>query len=459
MSSYLNFFFPLVFLFLLIIITILLFKILLLSVKKIFLFLYVTILSLLIYVVCLLFEPFFLISSNLTLYFQPNLISLVILTINLIFILFLLATFAQTEFFFYTIWLLLILILGFHLLLISNNLILLLFCLEFVGLTIIVLLTLFSSTGIFANNILNYFLLNSLISGFLYFIVFFFLYINHYSLDYLYWYFYNDSSSVPLWMLFFVFLFKLGVAPVHVIQISVYERLPWYIFFFLLKIYKFVLFIILCKLVTYINFSTNLFFVGLLSMIVGALQPYWSYSLRNLLFASSLFIYGSAFLLLSVNNITWALGFIFIYTLFSTVFFSFIIFFESKIAILLNFLNTLTKTQFRVLDSLFFFSGWFLSGIPPTIFFFLKSSVLNIFLTKFGLVWVFLIFLIFVCATIGYFRLFKIILFDTTFGNIKFLSPVWIWYTILPCCLLFVFSDLCYTVILYFFTILNETSF
>lgn len=455
MSFYSNFFFPLVFLLLLIVGIMLFFKLLNLSIKSLFLILKFGLIFLIVNLFFLFVQPLSLLPSNLVVYFQVNYLSLGILFVNLLFLVFLIFYFPLTEFFFYVVWLLLLLIFGFHLLLIANNLIFLVFSLEFVALTIVVLLSLYSTNGVFANNILNYFLLNSLLSGFLYFSVFFLLYTNHYNYDYIFWSFFTSEGTLINWILLFIFLFKLGVAPIHVIQISVYERLPWYIFFFLLKMYKLVLFFVFCKLILFLNFSNNLFFIGLLSMFVGALQPYWSYSLRNLLFSSSLFIYGTALLLVSINYVSWALGFVFTYTLFSGFFFFILIGIETNNLIVLDFLNNLTKQHVQLYNLIFFLTGWFLSGIPPTIFFFFKSSILNIFVINFGYMWIFWLFLIFVLSTVGYFRLFKIIFFDATFTttNAKGFS-----FFILSCIiffLTFILSDIWYFVIFHFLNLVN----
>ncbi len=418
------YFFPLVFFLLLIIILPLFWKLLNLNVSQILnvvqnsLFFF---LGLLIYTYNINFQAINLLPTNLLYYFQINNMYFVLSFYTTLFVLSLIYLLQPTEFLFYNVWLLLILIFGLNLILLANNLVFLLFSLELVSLTIIIILTLYNNSAIGSNNLLNYFLLNSLISGFFYFSIFLSFIFNNYNLDFISWAFLYDKNNWTNFFLFFVFLFKLGVAPVHVIQLSVYEKLPWYLFFFILKIYKLVLFFVFCNF-NYIFqlFQSNLFWIGLGSLIIGAIQPFWSFSLRNLLFSSSLFIYGSAFILLSINERILAFNFVFLYTLGSAILFFLFIYYESKINFSFDFINNLNLKNFSVLHFTLFFCTWFLSGIPPTIFFFYKASIIQIFLIYFGLYWTIGLIGIFVLATIGYFRLIKIFLFDINWANFKF---------------------------------------
>lgn len=450
-----EYFFPLVFFLLLIIILPLFWKLLNLNVGQILKFIQFTLvffLGLVIYSYFYTNNTINLLPTNLLYYFQINNFYLILSFVNTLIILTIIGLCKPTEFLFYNIWLLLILIFGLNLVLLANNLVFLLFSLELVSLTIIIILTLYNNTAIGANNLLNYFLLNSFISGFFYFSIFFSFIFNTYHLDFIYWaYLYNTNNLTNL-LLLFIFLFKLGVAPVHVIQLSVYDKLPWYIFFFILKIYKFILFVVFCNFMYIFPFFTSsLFWIGFASLIVGALQPFWSFSLRNLLFSSSLFIYGSAFMLLSINERILAFNFIVIYTLGSTFLFFLLIYFENKIFFSFDFINNINLNNLSIFHFGLFLCTWFLSGIPPTIFFFYKASIIKIFFFSFGLLWTIALICIFVLATIGYFRIIKIFLFDINWSVTRvkkfFLS---LHFLVTSTLLIFLFSDTLNTVLLYF---------
>jgi hypothetical protein len=125
-----------------------------------------------------------------------------------------------------------------------------------------------------------------------------------------------------------------------------------------------------------------------------------------------LFVYGSALLLLSLNERLLAINFVLIYTIGSVFLFLLVIYYEIKINFSLDFLNNINLNGITNLHFGLFLCSWFLSGIPPTIFFFYKASVLENFFIHLGLFSTLLIICIFIVGTIGYFRLIKIILFD-----------------------------------------------
>ena len=103
MSFYSNFFFPLVFLLLLIVGIMLFFKLLNLSIKSLFLILKFGLIFLIVNLFFLFVQPLSLLPSNLVVYFQVNYLSLGILLVNLLFLVFLIFYFPLTEFFFYVV--------------------------------------------------------------------------------------------------------------------------------------------------------------------------------------------------------------------------------------------------------------------------------------------------------------------------------------------------------------------
>lgn len=130
----------------------------------------------------------------------------------------------------------------------------------------------------------------------------------------------SDYASYYLVGILFVFLFKLGFAPMHHILIDVYSNLSFIIFTFLVYFYKTVLFCLLILIYYNIYFESGesfLVFISCCSIFFGAFGVVSSISLRRILLFSSLFTSGICLLLVVLNFWYFSFFYFLIYSFFS----------------------------------------------------------------------------------------------------------------------------------------------
>jgi len=240
--------------------------------------------------------------------------------------------------------------------------------------------------------------------------------------------------TLSIFIITFVFLFKLTVAPFHIWSPDVYEGAPLsstIIFVLLPKISLFFVFIKWLFIIqTFTSIKTLLVFTGILSLLIGSFFSLRQKKLKRLIIFSSIAQIGfivSALSIISinVNSFVSVIFFIAIYVITSTLIWSHIALyytFQNKILTFKEaFHNPLYITNLSTLFSinkiwsisnlLLFFS---LAGIPPLVGFFAKIFIVISLVETQDLNTAFIILMVSSISVFYYLRLIKIVFFENT---------------------------------------------
>ena len=183
-----------------------------------------------------------------------------------------------------------------------------------------------------------------------------------FSLGYLYLGYNIAYSLISL-----VFIWKLGLGPLHILMPNIYNELSPLNILFIDIICKYLLFYSFYRLL--ISISINLYFILIISIILGTLLSFNEYNLLNILVYSSITNYGLMFIL--INN----LNLLFLYL----IFYSFMV-------IIYLYLIIHFYIHYSINNSFYIFI-WFLLimnliGIPPFNGFNIKLYLLIILITN-----------------------------------------------------------------------------
>ncbi len=180
------------------------------------------------------------------------------------------------------------------------------------------------------------------------------------SLGYLYMGYTIAYSLISL-----VFIFKLGLGPLHILMPYIYNSLSPKKILFIDIISKYILFYIFNRLI--ISIPINLQFISLITIIIGSILILKEYNLLNILVYSSITNYGLLIISMSENSI------FFIYLIFYSFMVIIYLYLITHIWILYSFKSK--NNWYIILWSILLLN---MIGIPPLTGFFIKFYLLQL---------------------------------------------------------------------------------
>lgn len=217
------------------------------------------------------------------------------------------------------------------------------------------------------------------------------------SLGYLYM-----GYTIAYTILSLVFIWKLGLGPLHILMPYIYNSLSPKRILFIDIICKFLLFYIFSKLI--ITIPINLYFISIISLIIGVLSALKDYNLLNILIYSSISNYGLLLMIIKYNNI------FFIYLMFYSFMTLIYLYLITHIWILYSFNNN------------YYIFLWFILiinmiGVPPLTGFWIKLYLLYILVLNYNYLILFIVLFALLLLSSVYIRILLTFIINNNLNN------------------------------------------